>query len=92
MRRIPEDGRPQGAGEDELLSKRQLARRLGKSTRTIDYWRSHEGLPFLKIRHTVFFRWDEVMCHLEKTTGQAEEKAEGQGLDAGERNDGERSR
>ncbi len=66
-----EDGHPREPGADDLLSKRQLAQRLKKAPRTIDYWRKREGLPFLKIGHTVFFRWPDVMRHLEKTTGEA---------------------
>ena len=50
------------------MTKQQLAKRLMKSTRTIDYWRKHEGLPFLKIRHTVYFRWSEVLRWLEKVS------------------------
>lgn len=47
----------------DLLNKRQLAQRIKEAPRTIDYWRKREGLPLLKIGHTVCFRRPDVMRH-----------------------------
>jgi len=65
------DDSPHEDRGEVLLTRQQLAQRLQTSLRTIDYWREHEGLPFLKIGHTVLFRWSDVLRHLEKTTGKA---------------------
>ena len=46
---------------DELITKRELARRLRLSTRSIDAWMRTKHLPFLKIGKTVRFRWSDVM-------------------------------
>ena len=53
-------------GEESLISKRELAWRLGKSERTIDNWRRHHGLPCFKVSRSVLFRYSEVIRHLEK--------------------------
>jgi hypothetical protein len=58
-----EDDSSEPGGED-LMNKQQLARRLGKCPRTIDNWRKHDGLPFYRIKHSVYFKWKEVMAHL----------------------------
>ena len=46
---------------DGLLTKRELAARLRKSTRTTDDWMRKGKLPYLKIGKTVLFRWPDVL-------------------------------
>jgi len=46
---------------DGLLTKRELAARLRKSTRTTDEWMRKGKLPYLKIGKTVLFRWQDVL-------------------------------
>lgn len=46
---------------DGLLTKRELAARLRKSTRTTDDWMRRGKLPYLKIGKTVLFRWSDVI-------------------------------
>jgi len=46
---------------DGLLTKRELAARLRKSTRTTDDWMRKGKLPYLKIGKTVLFRWQDVL-------------------------------
>ncbi len=46
---------------DALLTKRELAARLRKSTRTTDDWMREGKLPYLKIGKTVLFRWADVI-------------------------------
>ena len=55
------------AGE-ELLTKRELAARLKKSPRCIEQWMRRRYLPYIKIAHTVRFRWRDVLEALERLT------------------------
>ena len=49
-----------------LLSKRQLAERLGVTSRTIDTWMAQQRIPYLKIGRSVRFSFDEVSSHLKE--------------------------
>ena len=55
---------------DCLLNKRELAKRLGVSTRSIDSWMKSGRLPYIKIgggrRGTVRFEYSTVMETLRK--------------------------
>jgi len=57
-------------GEERLLDKREVARRVRKTTRTVDQWMARGLLPFLKLpggrRGTVLFQWKDVLAALEK--------------------------
>ena len=46
---------------DDLLVKRELAKKLRRSPRTIDVWMKQHRLPYLKIGKTVLFRWPDVL-------------------------------
>lgn len=50
----------------DYLKKPELAKRLRKTTRTIDSWMMHGYLPHLKIGKTVLFNWPAVKEHLAK--------------------------
>jgi len=50
---------------DEILDKRETARRLHKSVRTIDSSMKEKKLPFMKIGRTVMFRWSAILERLE---------------------------
>jgi hypothetical protein len=50
---------------DEIIDKRETARRLHKSVRTIDSWMKGRKLPFMKIGRTVMFRWGAILERLE---------------------------
>ena len=50
---------------DEIIDKRETARRLHKSVRTIDTWMKGQKLPFMKIGRTVMFRWGAILEKLE---------------------------
>lgn len=58
---------PTGAGE-ELLTKRELAARLKKTPRCIEQWMRRHYLPYIKIGHTVRFRWSDIIEALERLT------------------------
>ena len=50
---------------DEYLSKREIAKRLNKETRTIDNWMRRGILPYYKLGRTVAFKWCDVQAHLD---------------------------
>lgn len=52
--------------ENDYLSKAKIARRLGRTTRTIESWMKAGYLPYYKIGRTVLFRWSDVQAHLEQ--------------------------
>lgn len=59
-------GQPVFQSADEtLLDKREAARRLNKSVRTIDAWMKRGRLPYIKVGRSVLFRWGAVLEKLE---------------------------
>jgi excisionase family DNA binding protein len=50
-----------------FITKTELARRLKKTTRTVDNWMSSGVLPYYKIGRSVNFKWSEVETHLAQT-------------------------
>lgn len=52
----------------DLLTKRELAARLKKSPRCIEHWMRRRYLPYIKIGHTVRFRWGDILEALERLT------------------------
>jgi hypothetical protein len=57
-------------GEEGLIDKPEVARRVRKTTRTIDDWMAKGFLPYIKMpggrRGTVLFKWSHVLAALEK--------------------------
>lgn len=45
---------------EPYIGKREVARRLGKTVRTVDNWMRRGMLPYYKCNRTVAFRWSEV--------------------------------
>jgi excisionase family DNA binding protein len=59
-------GQPSYQPADEiLLDKREIARRLNKSVRTIDVWMKSRRLPYCKVGRSVLFRWGAVLEKLD---------------------------
>jgi excisionase family DNA binding protein len=52
--------------KNEFLTKKQLAARLNRSVRTIQYWMKRGIIPFYKIEGTVLFDPEKVSRALEK--------------------------
>ena len=46
---------------DFLLTKKELAQKLKKSVRSIENWMRLRYLPYIKIGHSVLFRWRDVV-------------------------------
>jgi excisionase family DNA binding protein len=59
---------PQSTVEEGFISKPEVAKRLGKTLRTVDNWMGRGLLPYYKIGRSVNFRWSEVQHHLAQTT------------------------
>jgi excisionase family DNA binding protein len=59
-------GQPTSQSADEiLLDKRETARRLNKSVRTVDNWMKRGRLPYIKVGRSVLFRWGAILEKLE---------------------------
>lgn len=54
------------ATEDGFLTKRELSLRLKKTPRCIENWMKRRYLPYIKIGHSVFFRWPDVIAALRR--------------------------
>ena len=55
------DKRITDRASDDLLVKRELAKKIRRSPRTVDLWMRQGKLPYLKIGKTVLFRWPDVL-------------------------------
>jgi excisionase family DNA binding protein len=49
-----------------LINKAELARRVGRKVRTVDYWMAKGLIPYLKIGNAVLFKWSDVEGHLQQ--------------------------
>jgi excisionase family DNA binding protein len=58
---------------DCLISKTDVAQRLGKTPRTIEHWMRQGVIPYIKIgrgrRATVLFKWADIEAHLKANFG-----------------------
>jgi len=58
---------------DGFISKTEVARRLGKTARTVEQWMRRGIIPYLKIgkgrRATVLFKWPDIEAHLKANYG-----------------------
>lgn len=52
---------------EEFINKNEVARRLGKTLRTVDNWMQRGLLPYFKIGRSVSFKWSDVEKHLAQT-------------------------
>ncbi len=56
-------------GLEEFITKEEVARRLKKTTRTIENWQRRGYIPFVKVQQSVLFRWSNVVAQLERRFG-----------------------
>jgi len=52
---------------EPFINKEEIARRLGKTLRTVDNWMKRGILPYFKIGRSVVFKWSDVEAHLSQT-------------------------
>jgi predicted DNA-binding transcriptional regulator AlpA len=60
-------GAPQGASVaayEGYIDKRECARRLGRTPRSVDTYMARGIIPFYKLGRTVAFKWSEVDAHI----------------------------
>ena len=57
---------PAGAvpGFEGYIDKRECARRLGRTPRSVDTYMALGMVPFYKLGRTVAFKWSEVDAHI----------------------------
>ena len=65
--------RPEG-----YITKKELARRLKKTVRTIEHWQRKGALPYVKVGQSVLFNWDDVQAHLQSNFGVCRPRLEKQ--------------
>ena len=46
------------------ITKKEVARRVKKTVRTVEHWQRRGILPFVKCGQSVLFKWDDVERHL----------------------------
>ena len=46
------------------ITKREVARRIKKTVRTVEHWQRTGALPYVKIGQSVLFKWADVEAHL----------------------------
>jgi len=51
-------------GPEGYIDKRELARRLGRTKRSVDTYMAKGMVPFYKLGRTVAFKWTEVDAHI----------------------------
>jgi excisionase family DNA binding protein len=58
---------------DCFISKIEVARRLGKTARTVEQWMQRGVIPYIKIgkgrRASVLFKWPDIEAHLKANFG-----------------------
>lgn len=59
---------------DGMLNRRELAKHLRISTRTVDEWRTERLIPFIKLRKVVIFYWPDVVQHLRENYSVAPQR------------------
>jgi hypothetical protein len=74
--RLSQDFLGQGGDQnsgDCFISKTDVAVRLGKTPRTIEFWMRQGIIPYIKIgkgrRATVLFKWADIEAHLKANFG-----------------------
>lgn len=63
---------------DCFISKVEVARRLGKTARTVEQWMQRGVIPYIKIgrgrRASVLFKWSDIEVHLKTNFGVGNNK------------------
>lgn len=58
---------PAARTAEQFINKGEVARRLGKTLRTVDNWMQRGLLPYFKIGRSISFKWSDVEAHLAQT-------------------------
>jgi len=52
---------------EPFINKREVAKRLGNTTRTVDNMMRRGMIPYYKLGYRVAYRWSEIQSHLAQT-------------------------
>ena len=63
----PDTPQAANAATECLIDKTELARRVGRKVRTVNYWMSKGLIPYFKVGQAVLFKWSDVEAHLQQT-------------------------
>ena len=47
------------------ITKKELAKRIKKTVRTVEHWQRKGALPYYKVGQSVMFKWADVEAHLQ---------------------------
>jgi predicted DNA-binding transcriptional regulator AlpA len=61
---IEAGGPANGPGFEGYIDKKECARRLGRTPRSVDTYMALGMVPFYKLGRTVAFKWSEVDAHI----------------------------
>lgn len=56
-------------GPEPFIDKAEVARRLGKTTRTVEVWSKKGYLPFVKVGRSCLYRWPDIETRLLENHG-----------------------
>lgn len=59
-----EDGAAVACLREPFIGKREVARRIGRTVRTVDNWMRRGLLPYYKCNNSVSFRWSEIQVFM----------------------------
>lgn len=54
---------------EAFIDKAEVARRLGKTTRTVEVWSKKGYLPFVKVGRSCLYRWRDIEARLLENHG-----------------------
>ncbi len=57
----------EGQAVEPFIKKPEVAKRLGRTVRTVDAMMRRGQLPYYKFGYSVAFRWSEITNHLAQT-------------------------
>jgi excisionase family DNA binding protein len=64
-----ENEEPKTQTVEGYITKKEVARRVKKTERTVEYWMLRGILPFVKCGKSVLFNWADVVRHLNEHFG-----------------------
>ena len=56
-------------GPEAFIGKAEVARRLGKTPRTVEVWSKKGYLPFVKVGRSCLYRWADIQARLLENHG-----------------------
>ncbi|HEY5912880.1 MAG TPA: helix-turn-helix domain-containing protein [Verrucomicrobiae bacterium] len=57
---------PAATTQEEFITKEEVAHRLKKTKRTVEKWQRCGVIPFYKVGNAIFYRWSDIVVHLQR--------------------------